>query len=630
MLKFNEIKPINQPPTPRSYMYSILYENQLYTFGGYNKSLPEIYFNDLHKFDLDKHEWQLIETSDEDKPSPRCGHRAVLFHNKMIIFGGYDNSWFNTFYEFNIKKKAWKKIKLDFTSFVIDPRVYHCSVCIRDKMFIFGGAKSTTDFNDLFELDLRSNSLKLIKSKTPPPSPRSYHSAVAFGNKMYVYGGRDHQDISLNELYSYDIIENEWSSPLYTTGDVPLGRDHHSASVYHTYMYIFGGNTNADRFVSTLFRLNLITLEWQKIITSNPPIERWAHNAIVYNHNLYIWGGDLLVGETTYFNDIHSIPIHTNTLLIDLEKMFQQELFANIEVMTKDGKLFKIHECIIKARVPQLTKTLISVINEFESKIVEIILHYIYTGLLNRINEIMNHEKTVQKVLLLATELKLNNLIKFIQKSEFDIGEHNANMQMLITDTSTFDVQIKIPKKSDDHVQRLYSSYSVQEDEKFWIFNAHKCILTARSKFYADLFQKNASQSEFVDEQTDFFTFKNLLDFFYLGNLDNIVDYGVARNLNNLDRVYQYTYNPFVQHMDFLIQKLKRKSIKSWNQIDVSNWLRSLGKDSLVPIFEFHEIVGEHLPLLTSEVLQQELEVRSLQDAVLIIQEILKYSEDDL
>jgi N-acetylneuraminic acid mutarotase len=63
---------------------------KLYILGGRNDQDV----CDLHEFDPVKMKWKEIEFNDP-KPKPRRRHSAIILSGSLIMFGGFDGSFFN-------------------------------------------------------------------------------------------------------------------------------------------------------------------------------------------------------------------------------------------------------------------------------------------------------------------------------------------------------------------------------------------------------------------------------------------------------------------------------------------------------------------------------------------------------
>ncbi|CAE8587159.1 unnamed protein product [Polarella glacialis] len=71
------------------------------------------------------------------------------------------------------------------------------------------------------------------------PVGRFGHSAVVYRSGMFVFGGWDGHD-TLDDLYEFSVTTSQWYS-VPGRGDVPQSRYRHSAVVYGCCMFVFGG-----------------------------------------------------------------------------------------------------------------------------------------------------------------------------------------------------------------------------------------------------------------------------------------------------------------------------------------------------------------------------------------------------
>lgn len=83
----------------------------MYVFGGANEENNKM--NDLWKFDLITNEWSEVKTGGHGKPSDRSGHAAVMYLDKMYIFGGLEGITheMNDFYYFDLTQNNWHKVQ---------------------------------------------------------------------------------------------------------------------------------------------------------------------------------------------------------------------------------------------------------------------------------------------------------------------------------------------------------------------------------------------------------------------------------------------------------------------------------------------------------------------------------------
>ena len=94
-------------PPPRDRHSAVIYENKFVVFGGFD-GVTRV--DDLHYFDLDLQMWKTIVEYNGTPPTARHSHSAVIWKQSLFIFGGYDGSYRNDFYEFNFSTKTWHQV----------------------------------------------------------------------------------------------------------------------------------------------------------------------------------------------------------------------------------------------------------------------------------------------------------------------------------------------------------------------------------------------------------------------------------------------------------------------------------------------------------------------------------------
>lgn len=96
-------------PTPRDRHVAAVFDNSLYIFGGFDGTTR---VNDLHAFDFDTNTWSNVEILGGTPPSPRHSHAAVVYHDSMFVFGGYDGSYRSDLHEFNFTTRRWFQVAI--------------------------------------------------------------------------------------------------------------------------------------------------------------------------------------------------------------------------------------------------------------------------------------------------------------------------------------------------------------------------------------------------------------------------------------------------------------------------------------------------------------------------------------
>eukprot|EP00298_Acanthocystis_sp_HF-20_P010670 c18982_g1_i3.p1 GENE.c18982_g1_i3~~c18982_g1_i3.p1 ORF type:complete len:817 (+),score=310.20 c18982_g1_i3:1603-4053(+) len=147
---------------------------------------------------------------------------------------------------------------------VIPPGRFNTASCFMDdsRMLVFGGCdKDSKSLNDVSAFNVGTATWDSYRITGTEPSPREGHSAVSFADKLYIFGGKKSSDY-LAELAILDIEDLSWISPVITTGVAPSARSAHSTAVVEGFMYIIGGQGENDKLLNDVHSLDLHTMGW--------------------------------------------------------------------------------------------------------------------------------------------------------------------------------------------------------------------------------------------------------------------------------------------------------------------------------------------------------------------------------
>jgi len=181
----------------------------------------------------------------------------------------------------------------------------HTASVVGSCVYVFGGTwtdeeESTIYLNDLHCLDTTSLSWSRPAAACSAPIEREGHTAATIGSRIFIFGGTwvDDEDnsIYLNDLYALQTEGHPtWSQPA-SSGEPPIPREGHTASVVGTQMVVFGGaGLDADERSINLHDLHVLSTEsmvWsQPKCSGRPPQERRYHSASVVGDEMLIFGG---------------------------------------------------------------------------------------------------------------------------------------------------------------------------------------------------------------------------------------------------------------------------------------------------------------------------------------------------
>lgn len=186
----------------------------------------------------------------------------------------------------------------------------HSSVLADTYMIVFGGCYMETKcFNDLFFLDLRTQNWIEMKTKGTIPSPRQGHSAVLYGSTMWIYGGSSSEGY-LNDLYSLNLETREWKKHYFTSA-AGKGRAGHGAVLDdHAKIIIFGGYSEGG-YLNDLFVVNILEERFEFPLASGKgPTPRENFSMVKINSRIFLFGG---FQEGGVLNDFFSLDLITWT-----------------------------------------------------------------------------------------------------------------------------------------------------------------------------------------------------------------------------------------------------------------------------------------------------------------------------
>ncbi|EKX32725.1 hypothetical protein GUITHDRAFT_82055, partial [Guillardia theta CCMP2712] len=290
-------------PKPRSSHQAVASRTHLYIFGGEFTSPSQMQFyhhKDMWRLDAANCQWE--EITSKNGPSPRSGHRAILWKNSMFVFGGFydtghDVRYFNDAYLFEFGEMKWKKLGEDKKGDNVSwpsPR----SACgigeFEDMIFVYGGytkhgrSFSSSDdshgivHTDMWSLDPRAVVWTKVRRGGIPPSPRCGFSTcvhkkrnlVVFGGVHDEYSKHDLTSTFFNDIFVFRMDQRRWFpdekvevvqevTEEDTNSSRPMKRINSHLSVRGNELIIFGGKVDADKREVTLD--DIWTLDMSKL-----------------------------------------------------------------------------------------------------------------------------------------------------------------------------------------------------------------------------------------------------------------------------------------------------------------------------------------------------------------------------
>lgn len=215
---------VSQPPSKRSCHSSFIYQNtKLYIVGGVDISeqkLDDIYFTDLS---VSEPEWKKVELSGE-KLEKIAYHAGVLKDDVYYIIGGQNENLFrlNKIQRLDLKTNTLlPPITPDET--VFPPIESHTALLYNNRIIIYGGIIDKGYNRHIYSFDLESNEItnltKDIDEKIMPPL-RAAHSTAIISDKMYIFGGCGPKREKYNDVWIFDLTTNTFT-------EIPINKPEH-------------------------------------------------------------------------------------------------------------------------------------------------------------------------------------------------------------------------------------------------------------------------------------------------------------------------------------------------------------------------------------------------------------------
>jgi hypothetical protein len=112
-------------------------------------------------------------------------------------------------------------------------------------MYIFGGWDGVNTLSDIYKYNFKESSWTKVNIAGDAPPHRYRHSAVLFKSCMYIFGGVDQEHRRFNDLQCFDLQKRVWNQ-LELCGNIPT-RSFHSATVIDNQMFVIGGYDGVNR-----------------------------------------------------------------------------------------------------------------------------------------------------------------------------------------------------------------------------------------------------------------------------------------------------------------------------------------------------------------------------------------------
>ena len=305
--------------------------NCIFLFSGYSSYIGS---QQLWKYNLLNNEWTPIKSTIYNMDA-RSGHTAIIYKNKLIIFGGryLHNTLMSDLDIFNIEDNTWNMMQVN-TCYFLELRRNHIACLVGNQMFIHGGIDEKGEYLDdsyLLGLNSQYNWTKANISLTNIPPKLGYHSCCLVAPSEYIKNSKfsiyKFPEINISEntntqikeigIYIFGGKKSELKDPsnklwvlkigkknlewldIKTRGKPPCPRYLCSMNFYEqgNFLIIHGGKTKTlinENVLRDTYLLELYRFEWIKVnygFFDHTVKPRFSHSGVVYQNKLIIFGG---------------------------------------------------------------------------------------------------------------------------------------------------------------------------------------------------------------------------------------------------------------------------------------------------------------------------------------------------
>ncbi len=222
---------------------SLTFKGKMWFMGGwYNGRLAGHSASNQVWSSTDGVDWE--QATDNAGWSPRLAAGVLEFQGKMWILGGSENYYFGD--AKSLKNDVWSSQDGKNWTLVTDdagwaPRAYHGAVVFDNKMWVFGGGNYVPDYaehNDVWSSEDGIHWTQVVRAA--PWRSRLWFSAAVYRDRMWLLGGwHDNPSTNLGDVW-HSLDGKDWK--LLETGNSWKPRHEHSAFVFQDKLWVAGGH----------------------------------------------------------------------------------------------------------------------------------------------------------------------------------------------------------------------------------------------------------------------------------------------------------------------------------------------------------------------------------------------------
>ena len=205
---------------------AVVFEDQLWVIGGFGMT-SNVPVAAVRIYDLDSRKW----SEAAPLPTPRGGHAAIVFENRIHVFGGGNSV--TTLAEHCVldpASRSWIE-RAPLSRAKGSP----AAVVFEGKLWSIGGRSGTNDFGEVECFDEALNHW----SVGPAIEPRGTAGAVVYRGSIWIVGGESQAEARcLASVLRFDPLRRVWES----STALPTARNYARTAILGDAIFVVGGS----------------------------------------------------------------------------------------------------------------------------------------------------------------------------------------------------------------------------------------------------------------------------------------------------------------------------------------------------------------------------------------------------
>ena len=330
-------------------------------------------------------------------PRSRWGSTLVEYSGSLYMFGGFGDTFYSDLWRFDPTTSTWTELQ---PLGVPPPRHYHSAIVWNGHMYIIGGYRGSTFTADIWSYDFASNRWLRIGGSSVLSNRRGHTCAlIPQRGTCIIFGGRDDKR-RLNDIIEFK-FEDATFQVLRNAGQLPDSRVFHASFLFKGSLFSFGGlnvyNTNDI--------LEYVLEPEQKSTSQMPKGSRIDYSPL--------WKSQLMADVTFQF---HSKSVTDTSSETEATIINTTTIPAHKVILYSASEHFRM---LFNSGMKESTDGVIT-IEDTTAEVFEEVLHFIYTGTLNRLTtgNVLDLLVAADKYLIFELTELLERALAFILSSD--------------------------------------------------------------------------------------------------------------------------------------------------------------------------------------------------------------------